>query len=130
MEQLIGRIVANVGVEPELAKTAIGLILGFLQKEGPEGKVASLMEALPGAAELVSETHGGGGGGGLMGAIGGMMGGGGGAMALMGQLTGAGLGMGDIQGVAREVVGYAKEQAGDSLVDDVVGSIPGLGQFV
>lgn len=128
MEELIGRIVANVGVEPELAKTAIGLILGFLQKEGPQDKIESLMGALPGAAELVSQTHSG--GGGLMGAIGGMMGGGGGAMALMGQLTGAGLGMGDIQGVAKEVVGYAKEKAGDDLVEDVVGSIPGLGQFV
>lgn len=128
MEELIGRIVGNVGIDEELAKTAVGLILAFLQKAGPEDKVSSLMASLPGAEALIGETSGG--GGGLMGAIGGMMGGAGGAMALMGQLTGAGLGMGDVQGVANEVVGFAKEKAGEDTVTEIVGSIPGLSQFV
>lgn len=129
MEELIGRIVSNVGIDEELANTAVGMILGFLQNEGPEDKVGALMEALPGAQDMLAAASGG--GGGLMGAIGGMMGGGGGgAMALMGQLTGAGLGMGDVQGVATEVIGFAKEKAGEELVTEVVGSIPGLGQFV
>lgn len=128
MEELISRIVANVGIDEELAKSAVSLILSFLQNEGPEDKVGALMEALPGASDLISSA--GGGGGGLLGAVGGLMGGGGGAMALMGQLTEAGLGMGDVQGVATEVVGFAKEQAGDELVSEVIGAIPGLGQFV
>lgn len=128
MEELITRIVSNVGIDEGLAKTAVGMILGFLQSEGPEDKVSALMDSLPGASDLISEASGG--GGGLMGAVGGMMGGGGGAMALMGQLTGAGLGMGDVQGVATEVVGFAKEKAGDDVVSEVVGAIPGLSQFV
>ena len=133
MEELIGRIVSNVGIDEGLAQKAVGMILGFLQQEGPEDKVSSLMGALPGAEDLISAASGdGGGGGGLMGAVGGMMGGGGGggAMALMGQLTGAGLGMGDVQGVATEVVGFAKEKAGEDTVTEIVGSIPGLDQFV
>lgn len=128
MEELIGRIVNNVGIDEELAKTAVGMILGFLQNAGPEDKISSLMDALPGAQDLIAATSGA--SGGIMGAIGGMMGGAGGAMALMGQLTGAGLGMGDVQGVANEVVGFAREKAGEDTVNDVIGAIPGLSQFV
>ena len=131
MEELIGRIVSNVGIDENLAQTAVGMILGFLQNEGPADKVGELMGALPGAEDLIASAAGGeSGGGGIMGAVGGLMGGGGGAMALMGQLTGAGLGMGDVQGVATEVVGFAKEKAGEDTVTEVISAIPGLSQFV
>jgi hypothetical protein len=43
---------------------------------------------------------------------------------------GAGLGMGEISGVAKETIRFAKEKAGDAPVDAVIGSIPGLGQFI
>ena len=129
MEELIGRIVDNVGIDEELAKKSVGMILGFLQQEGPEDKITSLMGAMPGAEDLIAGASDGEGGGGLMGAVGGMMGGGG-AMALMGQLTGAGLGMGDVQGVASEVIGFGKEKAGEETVTEIIGSIPGLSQFV
>jgi hypothetical protein len=32
--------------------------------------------------------------------------------------------------VAREVIGCAREKAGDAAADEVVGAIPGLGQFI
>ena len=132
MEELIGRIVSNVGIDENLAKTSVGMILGFLQNEGPADKVGEIMGAMPGAGDLIASAGGESGGGGIMGAVGGLMGGGGGggAMALMGQLTGAGLGMGEVQGVATEVVGFAKEKAGDDAVTEVISAIPGLGQFV
>jgi len=38
--------------------------------------------------------------------------------------------MGDIQSAGKEVIGYAKENAGEELVGDVIGSISGLGGFV
>ena len=131
MEELIGRIVSNVGIDENLAQTAVGMILGFLQNEGPADKVGELMGAIPGAEDMIASAAGGeSGGGGIMGAVGGLMGGGGGAMALMGQLTGAGLGMGEVQGVASEVVGFAKEKAGEDTVTEVISAIPGLSQFV
>ncbi len=131
MEELIGRIVSNVGIDENLAQSAVGMILGFLQNEGPADKVGELMGALPGAEDLIASAGGESGGGGIMGAVGGLMGGGGGgAMALMGQLTGAGLGMGEVQGVASEVVGFAKEKAGEDTVTEVISAIPGLNQFV
>lgn len=123
MEQLIARIVANVGLEPDVAEKAVGMILGFLQREADDAAVARMIEAIPGGPELVAEFNGEGSGG-LLSAIGG------GVMALGQQLMGAGLGMGEISGVARETIAFAKEHAGADVVDQVVASVPGLSQFV
>jgi hypothetical protein len=40
MDELIARVSAAVGVDAEVAKTAIGHVLAFLQKELPEGPVS------------------------------------------------------------------------------------------
>lgn len=125
MNELISRIANNVGIEPELAEKAIGMMLGFLQREADEGAVARMIEAIPGAPELVAKYNGEGGGG----LLGGLMGGGG-IMGLGQQLMSEGLGMDQITGVAKETIGYARQQAGDETVDEVVNSVPGLGQFV
>jgi hypothetical protein len=42
----------------------------------------------------------------------------------------AGLSMGQVQSVTREVMAYAREQAGDDAIGEIVGAIPGLSQFV
>ena len=55
---------------------------------------------------------------------------GGGAMQVLGKLQGIGLGMGQIQAVTKETVTFAREKAGDDIVNDIIGSIPGLSQFV
>ena len=38
--------------------------------------------------------------------------------------------MGQVQAVTRETIGYAREKAGEDAVGEIVGAIPGLGQFV
>lgn len=129
MDELIGRIVSSAGISEDLAKTAVGIILNFLNRDGPADKVSELISALPGAQALL-DSHGEGGGSGILGGISDMMGGGGGAMAAFSELTNAGLGMGEVQTVTKEVVGFAREKAGADLVDEVISSIPGLGQFV
>jgi predicted lipid-binding transport protein (Tim44 family) len=129
MQDLIQRIVQNVGIDQDTATSALGIILNFLNKEGPQDKVAALMDMLPGARAIMADQEGG--GGGLMGMMGGLMGGGaGGLMAVMGQLTSAGVGMGDVQSVTQEIIGYAKEKAGPEAVNEVLSQIPGLGQFI
>jgi hypothetical protein len=123
MDELIARLVANVGVDRDAAEKAVGVIFEFLLKEGPTDKVRALMDRLPGAEELM-EAQGGidaSGGGGF--AMGGLMGAGTKMMA-------AGLSMDQIQGVTREVIAHAREIAGDEAVGEVVGAIPGLGQFI
>lgn len=129
MEELINRIVAASGVGEEQAREAIAIILKFLQKDGPQEQMQQIFDALPGARELVAEREGKGGGG-LLGGLGSMMGGGMGAMAALNELTSAGLDMGEVQSVTKELVAYAKEKAGDDVVDEVVSQIPGLSQVI
>jgi hypothetical protein len=38
--------------------------------------------------------------------------------------------MGQVQSVTREVIGYAREKAGEDTVGDIVGAVPGLAEFV
>jgi hypothetical protein len=128
MEELINRIVSNVGIDAGLAQKCVGLILGFLQKEGPAAEVGQMFDAMPGAAELAAE-HAESGGGGLMGGLMGMMGGGG-VMGLGQKLMGAGLSMGQMGDLGKEVFAFGREKAGEDAMGAIVGSIPGLGQFV
>ena len=123
MQDLINRIAENVGLEPATAEKAVGLILGFLQSEGPADKVKEMLSAFPGAEQLIANASGTSGG-----LLGGLMGGG--VMGLGSKLMGLGLGMGDISSVAKETVGYAREQGKGAEIDAIVASIPGLGQFV
>ena len=49
MDELIARLVANVGVDRAVAEKSVGIILAFLINEGPADKVQALMDKLPGA---------------------------------------------------------------------------------
>lgn len=131
MQDLINTVAEKVGLDPAVAEKAVGMIIGFLQKNGPEGAVSAMMENLPGAAELAA-THAPaeGGGGGLLGGLMGMMGGGGSVMALGQQLMSEGVSMGQIGDLSKEVFSYAKEQVGEEKMGEIVASIPGLSQFV
>lgn len=120
MDELVGRLVANVGVERGAAEKAVGIILDFLRKEGPTDKVQALIDKLPGADALLAKQPDAGGG---MFSLGGIMGAGTKMMA-------AGLSMGQVQSVTRETISYAREKIGDDAVGEIVGAIPGLSQFI
>ena len=118
MDELIGRLVADLGIDRATAERAVGIILDFLVKEGPADKVQPLLAKLPGAEALIQKaaSEGGGGMGGVMGA----------GMRLMS----AGLSMGQVQSVTRAVIAYTREKAGEDAVGEIVAAIPGLAQFV
>ena len=118
MDELRDRLVAKVGVDRGVAEKAVGIILAFLLKEGPSDKVQALINQMPGA-ESVMQTTGSEGGFGM-----------GGIMGVGTKLMAAGLGMDQMQSVTRELIAYAREKAGEDAVGEIVGSIPGLGQFV
>jgi hypothetical protein len=120
MDELIGRLVANLGVDRAAAEKAVGIILDFLVKEGPADKVQALIAQLPGADAAMQAAASA--GAGMLG-MGGIMGAGTRMMA-------AGLSMGEVQGVTREVIAFAREKVGEDAVGEIVGAIPGLGQFV
>ena len=119
MEELVARLVANVGVDKTAAEKSVGIILDFLRKEGPADKVQALIDQLPGAEALL-KSHSSEGGGFAMGGI----------MGAGTKMMAAGLSMGQVQGVTKEVIAYTREKAGEDAVGEIVGAIPGLSQFV
>ena len=121
MDELIARLVANVGIDKTAAENAVAIILNFLRKEGPADKVQALIDRLPGAEALL-QAHQDDAGGGMFG-MGGIMGAG-------TKLMAAGLSMSQVQGVTRETMAFAREQAGEDAIGEIVGVIPGLGQFI
>jgi hypothetical protein len=113
MDELIGRLVSEVGVDK-----AVGIILDFLSKEGPADKIQLLVAKLPGAEALMQKAASAGGSG-----MGGVMGAG---MSMMS----AGLSMGQVQDVTRNFIAFAREKVGEDAVGEIVAAIPGLSQFV
>jgi hypothetical protein len=120
MDELVGRIAANVGVDRSVAEKSVGIILEFLAREGPPETVRGLLDRLPGSQAAIETAR----------AEGGAFGGLGGIMGVGTRLMGVGLSMPDIQGVTREVIAYAREKAGDEAVDRFVDAIPALRQFI
>ena len=134
MEALLARIAAETGLDPQTAKTAVGHILAFIQKEGEDPAVAKMIAQTPGTEEaMASAGEGSRGGGGLMGGLlnaASSFGGGGGIMGLGAKLMGLGLGMGEIKTVAQELVAFAKQHSDPQTVDKALASVPGLSQYV
>jgi hypothetical protein len=124
MDELIARLVADVGIDRATAEKAVGIILEFLVKEGPADKVQPLLAKLPGAEAVMRRAATESDSAGLMvGAMGGVMGAG---MRMMS----AGLSMGQVQSVTRAVIAYTREKAGEDAVGEIVAAVPGLSQFV
>ena len=122
MDELIERLVANVGIDRATAEKAIAIILDFLRKEGPADKVQALIDKMPGAEAVLKAHDAADAGSGLF-SMGGIMGAG-------TKLMGAGLSMGQVQSVTREVISYAREKLGEDAIGEIVGAIPGLSQFI
>ncbi|MEM1045225.1 MAG: DUF2267 domain-containing protein [Pseudomonadota bacterium] len=125
MDQLIATITDNVGIDQELAEKAVAIILNFLSKDGPQDLVGQVIAAMPGATEFLEANQSDGDGGLLGGLVGSM-----GAMGALNEMTSAGLNMGQVSGVTREVIAFAKQHADEAVVDEIVGSIPGLSQVI
>jgi hypothetical protein len=133
MEELIKRICGAIEVDENIAITAIGHVLGFVQKEFPEGPVADLLAKLPGAQQAIdaaaSSAPGEGFGaafGGLASLIGGAKGD---IMALAANLSGIGLDMGQMQKLGREIFAHADETIGKENVNLIIQAVPTLAPF-
>jgi hypothetical protein len=122
MDELVSRIVSIVGIEKPVATKAVGIMLDFFATEGPPDKVQTLLARLPGATEAIEAARAEGGGG-FFGAMPGIMG-------VGSRLMSAGLGMGEMQAVARQFVAYAREKVGVEEVNGIIDSIPGASQFL
>ncbi len=120
MDELVGRIAANVGISRPVAEKAVGIILEFLAREGPPDTVRTLVDRLPGAQAAIDNAR----------ADAGAFAGIGGIMGVGTRLMGAGVSTPEIQGLIREIVAYAREQAGDDAVNSFLEAIPALRQYI
>jgi hypothetical protein len=120
MDELIGRLAVKAGIDRIVAEKTIGIILGFLCSEGPSDKVQALIDRIPGAEAAIAASGNGGGLGRLMG---------GGLMALGTRLMGLGLGMSEIQSIARELFRFGRDQIGADQMGEIIAGTPGLSQF-
>ena len=120
MNELVEQLAAKAGIDRAVAEKAIGIILGFLRKEGPSDKVQALIDKIPGAASAVETSNKSSGLSGLMG---------GGLMALGSRLMGLGLGIGEIQNVARELFKFGRDRIGADQMGEIIAGTPGLSQF-
>src|ERR1700704_1164760 len=120
MDELVEQLAAKAGIDKAVAEKTIGIILGFLRKEGPSDKVQALIDKIPGAESAVEASGKGGGLSGLMG---------GGLMALGSRLMGLGPGSGDIQNFYRELFKFGRDRIGADQMGEIIAGTPGLSQF-
>lgn len=126
MQDLIERVAEVAGLKTAQAEAALGIILSLIRNQGDPQKVEALFAKLPGAAELAT-SHGGGKAS-LLGRLGGgLMGG---PLVAVSKLQAQGLSMEQIKLLGAEVLRYAREKAGDQLVREAAGSIPGLSNYL
>jgi hypothetical protein len=120
MDELIGRLAAKASIDRAVAEKAIGIMLGFLRSEGPSDQVRMLIDRIPGAEAAIAASSQSTGLARLMG---------GGLMATGTRLMGLGLGMEQIQRIARELFGFGRDTIGAGMMAEIVARTPGLSQF-
>ena len=120
MDELTRWLAVRAGIDDAIAEKTVGIILGFLRKEGPADKVQTLIDAIPGAEAAISASSKNSGLGGLMG---------GGLMALGTKLMGLGLGISEIQNIARELFKFGRDKIGADRMGEIIAGTPGLSQF-
>jgi hypothetical protein len=120
MDELIGRLATKAGIDDAVAEKTVGIILGFLRNEGPSDRVQALIDQIPGAEAAIAASSNGGGLGRLMG---------GGLMALGTRLMALGIGIGEIQNVARELFGFGRDKIGADQMGEIIAGTPGLSHF-
>jgi hypothetical protein len=120
MDELVGRLAAKAGIDDAVAEKTVGIVLGFLRREGPADKVQALIDIIPGAESAIEASERGAGLSRLMG---------GGLMAVGTRLMALGLGMGEIQEIARELFRFGRDKIGAEHMSEIISGTPGLSQF-
>jgi hypothetical protein len=118
MDELIARLAAKAGIDDAVAEKTIGIVLSFLRSEGPSDKVQMLIDRIAGAETTIAAS-----GHGLIRLMGGSL------MAVGTELMGLGLGISEIQNVAREVFKFGRDKIGADNMGDIIAETPGLSQF-
>ena len=120
MDELIDGLAAKAGIDSAVAEKTVGIILNFLRDEGPSDKVQTLIDKIPGAEATIAASNTDGGLARLMGS---------GLMALGTRLMSLGLGITEIQNIAREFLRFRRDKIGADRMGEIISQTPGLSQF-
>jgi hypothetical protein len=129
MELLTTNVMDATGLDPAIAKAAIGQVLLFLRGEAPQGHVAEFIDKVPGAHEAVeaAAAHG---DGGVTAAIEGMtsfMGWGRADTNILGgKLVNLGLDEKQIKGLVNQILGRAEAAVGAEGAAKIRAILPSL----
>ena len=120
MDDMIDELAAKAGIDSVFAEKTVRIILSFLRNEGPSDKVQALIDKIPGTEATITASNTGGGLARLMG---------GGLMALRTRLMSLGLGITEIQNIARELLRFGRDKIGADRMGEIISQTPGLSQF-
>ena len=120
MDELVGQLAAKAGIDRAVAEKTVGIILNFLRSEGPSDQVQALIDRIPGAEAAIAASNN-------NGTISRLMGGG--LMAVGTRLMGLGLGMSEIQSIARELFRFGRDKIGADQMGAIIAGTPALSQF-
>jgi hypothetical protein len=120
MDELIGRLASKAGIDSAVAEKTVGIILNFLRSD-PYDKVQALIDQIPGAEAAIAASNN------NNGTISRLMGSG--LMAVGTRLMGLGLGMSEIQSIARELFRFGRDKIGADQMGAIIAGTPGLSQF-
>ena len=126
VDTLVTHIADQLDVDHAKTEKAVGILLYMVKSEADPSLVPDFMNALPGAEEL-ADAHAEGSGG-MLGVMEGAVGGG--AMAAFIRLWKVGLMPQQIRSVGELLFGHVIEQTGEPFVKEVLGSIPGMDQYL
>ncbi len=124
MDELIARLRDKVGISEAAARRSVEVVIAFLASEAPAGTMNELAAGISGLEEVIahlpaetalpaSTRH-----------FGGMAR----LMEAANRMMESGLTMSQVQQATHEVVCFARDKAGEDVVNRIVTAIPGLRQ--
>ena len=119
MDELVGQLATKAGIDRSIAEKTIGIILGLMRSEGPSDKVQALIDKIPGREAAIAGSSNG--------SFSRLMGGG--IMAVGTRLVSLGLGIAEIQDIARELFKFGRDQIGAGQMGEIIAGTPGLSQL-
>jgi len=115
MNESIGQPAAKAGVGGAVAEKTVGVMLGFVRNEGRSGKVGALIDRTRGTEAAIAAASSGSG----LGRV----------MSVGTGLTALGLGMGEIESIAGELLRVFLDKIGADRMGKIIAGTPRLGQF-
>ena len=122
MQDLIDRVSATAGLEPDTAAKALGIVFDFLQKNVPPETSAALIDGVPGArsaAAAAAEDEAQGGGSATPG-----------LMGLADRLMVEGVSMSALPTLGRAMFAGLRAELGDGPVDAALQALPDLARVL